>query len=786
MKTLTGGNFKAPDGTPLASGSISFDLCVDAVTIAGGQVAPMTVVYGLDSSGNIQAGATIFGNDELLPANTYYIVNAYASTGARVFGAELWFITGTSPIDIGTIVPTQSSISFPAPVLLNPGATQTITNYPLFLKNLNSIRFADQFAGASVGAKIDTACADLSGAQGLVVIPASMGAGWSLIGIPSNATVWDLRGNGGSSQVSFARGIDYYTRITSTNGGFSIPSTILLEQDAFGGGVNALPTKTQWQPLRIEMQGRTIGERKGIEANVYTYGKGDSIGGMFSSYDWGGFSTGGDEGSEGLRATSQQGFGNNTVPVGTVASVSGNTVTGSWTAGSNFALGEQRPLINTSRGVYSTGTLASGGGTAPFTIVGSGTTWAATFGAGAKSDLFLEYTALNGAARFVVPVLSIVDDTHLTAEYNIAEIGASGFNPSGAYKIFKGGLVSSLAAPPSGNTNANAVNLAAGGSGFQVGDSIEQPLGYNYHGIGVKVVLQAALATGGGAGSSGVGVSNIGAYEYHSAYRSDGPFTDGLSFDSVLSRAGVLFTHPVGSMLMSFNTASTGESIAYVLDNGGVHARQILYDRTSPGLDFWTLGGLRLAGSGLNYAFNTNPVPGTHIYEFYNDATMDGFGVNPAATPNAGVRPFYVAVAGQDRFAIENTKMVVNKGVDVFGYSDNRTTQKWGITGSSGAGRFDGGVQVGSGTNITKMVVYTPSFGPVSVAAQSTLDQPFAVTGLTTADKVIVNGPAPTPGTGIVNVRVSAADQLMITFINTTAGALTPANGTYSIIAIRS
>lgn len=92
---------------------------------------------------------------------------------------------------------------------------------------------------------------------------------------------------------------------------------------------------------------------------------------------------------------------------------------------------------------------------------------------------------------------------------------------------------------------------------------------------------------------------------------------------------------------------------------------------------------------------------------------------------------------------------------------------------------------IGSGTVITKTVVYTPILTPASVAANTSAEQTFTVTGLTTADKVIVNGPAPTAGTGIVNVRVSAADTLAITFGNFTAGGLTPTSGTYSIIAIR-
>jgi hypothetical protein len=219
---------------------------------------------------------------------------------------------------------------------------------------LAGVRYADSFTGASVGGQIDAACADLGGTNGIVVVPSTLGAGWSVAGIPSNCTIYDFRGAGGSTQVAFARGTDFYGRYTSVGSGLQIVSPMMIEFDAYSGGVsNIATTKTQWQGIRLEGKGRTIGERKGVEINLSTYGKGDSIGIMASSYDAGGYSTGGDEGSEGGRFMSAQGdtSADGGFARGTVASVSGNTITGTWTAGTNASLGELRPLINTSRGV---------------------------------------------------------------------------------------------------------------------------------------------------------------------------------------------------------------------------------------------------------------------------------------------------------------------------------------------------------------------------------------------------------------------------------------------------
>jgi hypothetical protein len=91
-----------------------------------------------------------------------------------------------------------------------------------------------------------------------------------------------------------------------------------------------------------------------------------------------------------------------------------------------------------------------------------------------------------------------------------------------------------------------------------------------------------------------------------------------------------------------------------------------------------------------------------------------------------------------------------------------------------------------AGTALTLGMVYAASLTPASVGAATIAEQTFTVTGLTTADKVIVNPPAIANATGIVGARVSAADTLAIRFANPTAGALTPTAGTYTVLAFRS
>lgn len=92
----------------------------------------------------------------------------------------------------------------------------------------------------------------------------------------------------------------------------------------------------------------------------------------------------------------------------------------------------------------------------------------------------------------------------------------------------------------------------------------------------------------------------------------------------------------------------------------------------------------------------------------------------------------------------------------------------------------------GSGTALTQIRVYSQALDVASVAANTSAEQTFTVTGLTTGDKVFVNKPTASAGLVIGNARVSASNTLAITFGNLTASPIDPASETYTIVAIRS
>lgn len=808
--TITG-TFKSITGA--STGYVTFTLQNYGGTIptlsGSGSIVQLVTTSAIGNTFAVQ----LFGNDVIAPSTTFYMVSFYAADGSKAADVPYRF-TGTGSFDIATLAPMttlpnsfdpNTLITSPTFQNVNVNGSLTVLGAAhvgsLTIPTFEAIRFADQFNGASVGAQIDAAIADLATAQGLVVIPSTMGAGWSLAGVPSWVTIWDLRGNGGSTQTSFVRGVDLYSRVTSVGSGLQIPSTLLLEQDAYSGGVNEYPTgratKTQFQPLRIEMQGRTIGEKKGIELNVFNQGKGDNIGIMASTYDFGGYSTGGDEGSEGGRFQTYQGDGTASggVPTGTVSTTpQGGVVTCTWNSGTNANLGEQRPLINTSRSVYNSGTIVSvtgSGSPVVCTVTGSGTLWAG-LGTGPKTDMFLNITGNDsGSVRHVVPILNIIDNTHLVIEFNLAEFGASTFGSgmvtSGSYNIFRGGTVYSLQAPPSGSLHPTAVLLSSGSSNFFTGDTVEQPLGYNYHGAGVQIVVQSLLAPS--PGTAGIKLNNVGTRNFGDALFINGNFDNLIRTGSTFSDSLLKISTPHGCFYKNSDVTAATQTIIQQL-NSGLAARNFNYDRTN---DAWVLGYINAnAGSSATNGLlgvGTNAQPNTHSYFYYNSASMRGLVLAPAVNPSSDASnlcPFAVEVAGVPTFQVAKTRVAVNNGMDLKGYSDNLVTNKWSIAGATGNISTAGSLQIGGGTPITGTVVYSQTITPASVAAATAVEQTFTVTGLTTADKVIVN-PAPTGNSTMVGAaRVSAANTIAIQFSNPTAGALTPGAGTYSIIAIRS
>jgi hypothetical protein len=87
---------------------------------------------------------------------------------------------------------------------------------------------------------------------------------------------------------------------------------------------------------------------------------------------------------------------------------------------------------------------------------------------------------------------------------------------------------------------------------------------------------------------------------------------------------------------------------------------------------------------------------------------------------------------------------------------------------------------------ITSIYHLSVTISPAQVAANTTAEQTFTLAGVQVGDVVYVSKPTTQAGLGIVNVRVSAANTLAITFSNNTGSAITPtASEAYQVGGIR-
>lgn len=180
------------------------------------------VLYTILSAGS-PISVTLWGNDQILPAGTFYQITIFDGENNVVQSAAYQF-SGTHVYDLSTLTPFNPSPPVPAPsgaVLLNPpgglAATQTINSNVHILGNLTvdgTINFT--FAFSMYTAPI---------AAGAVLFDGTMGTGMYLV-LSANVTSSSASGFG--------------------NGGFAIP--FVIKQDGTGGRTFVWPTSFKNPP----------------------------------------------------------------------------------------------------------------------------------------------------------------------------------------------------------------------------------------------------------------------------------------------------------------------------------------------------------------------------------------------------------------------------------------------------------------------------------------------------------------------------------------------------------
>ena len=107
---LTGGAFQDSGGNRVSSGYLVWTLSHDeAVQTLGAptgvQVASgISVTTPLDNLGNVLSGFSLWANDLLSPANSFYLVRLYDQFGLPVWASPQVFVLQYAPtIDVGSL-----------------------------------------------------------------------------------------------------------------------------------------------------------------------------------------------------------------------------------------------------------------------------------------------------------------------------------------------------------------------------------------------------------------------------------------------------------------------------------------------------------------------------------------------------------------------------------------------------------------------------------------------------------------------------------------------------------
>ena len=83
------------------------------------------------------------------------------------------------------------------------------------------------------------------------------------------------------------------------------------------------------------------------------------------------------------------------------------------------------------------------------------------------------------------------------------------------------------------------------------------------------------------------------------------------------------------------------------------------------------------------------------------------------------------------------------------------------------------------------LVSLTLTLTPAAVAAIVAAKQTFTVAGLNVGDSVVPLSNPNTTAAALCGAEVSAANTLRLTFVNPTAGSVTPTAGTYTFLVIK-
>ncbi len=596
-----------------------------------------------------------------------------------------------------------------ASVLTNATAITAVNDQRTWFVAKNSAASmvnAGSFSAGSVGAQIDNACTSLAGKSGVVAIPAALGAGQSLAGLPNGCAVLDLRGAGSNLTSAFApdrNGTDnsaetkflFRERVLSPQP--AIPSTVSLAyffQEDWTGGTNLTNNKSNYLTILAQSANRTPGQHGAAAITSSCFAAGDCEPVAVSAYSFGDQNAAGDEGAVTFRGYILEGSVEFSA---TITSISSNTINYS-TATNENTRGESRQLIDlTKADVRGNVTGISG---IPAVVTATGTLFSTNHGGtGSKTSLCFELAgsagAYNGGSspfHDVYRVASVQSDTQLTLDltYQGAQKPWFGDVTTGTPTLYPCSAVSSL-----GLSGSLAVS---DGTVFSNGDSILEAFGHQsmsgmliYGSSYLPMPISAAFAS----------LQNGTNRPWWGGLYFNGNWSNNVIYIAPNSGSGV--SAPVYGIRFSQGNWNFASDMIDVADTGtNTYVRLIGVNRNSGSNayfayakvdDAYSFGGSAEVSPVTGQAsFGTNIQPGSQVYV---NPSGTNAGLTLSMPTNSSAIGLAVNFGGTPSLQITGTgssngsSWIINNGPALTFYSDNQATVTATINAATGNAVFN-------------------------------------------------------------------------------------------------
>jgi len=502
--------------SPLAfAGAVTIGICspvlqmsASASSSATGQAVPLlmrqAVVEGNNTT-NPTTNIKLFSPEYSATVSTDLSVlsNGQISSASDQRSPTSSGMNGAARGDTAAAQATIIAAQVAMPGMASDGANGLSVKGNISGRALNGTLNESYFPGSTVTARVQAACASLSGRSGVVMIPAtetSTDPGFAVE--PIGCMVEDYRGilllaGPGITQqpapsASSGNTLRTYWGSSANRWQHFIASGI--HGEAITGGLNnyngSTGYKSSYTDFSTDMYVTTPGQHFIQGGQISNNSPGDTFlrGMQINDTAWS--TAAGDEGVEGDTIYITAGMPALTA---TISSLSGSTLTMSCTGYPSCSqLGEQQPIVNTSRNIQNTGTATMSNTGSPIVTITGGTVICPSGTNPCSSNtqggvgLFFEFTAeTHGGVHVLMPVIAVNSaGTQLTLLIQEGRTTTGPTNTSwqgntttGAYAVYRG---TTITAVPYTRGNFSAIKATvADPTRFQVGDSIMVPGGNN-------------------------------------------------------------------------------------------------------------------------------------------------------------------------------------------------------------------------------------------------------------------------------------------------------------------